>query len=388
MLTLGLAATAVAGSPAAPLEVGGAVLVREAGTRLRSEPTLRSDVIAELEEGRWLELVATGEVATIAGLEALWLHVRDPWAPMGDGLLAGPWEGWVWGGLIEPAPSAVPEVTHALWDRVFALSGGGPGLLMWALRPATDDPGALELGEWHASTQAPTRIRRLHGWQAVDSIHRREPGTDRIWLWLSGRGDDGRGRGQLVPTDSDAAPLDVVLRSELAEGQRLRGSLFLIDLEGDGRDEAVVQWVRTDRSGVVLERHFAPFILEADGTSRPGPGGQVREALLPPPDLQVRGVELLRRSGEPVVVVTVANAGARSEPTRLDVAITPRGDDLETLHRAAVRGLAPGEELEIELTVALTRDRGAAVLVDALVVPAGVELDLGNNRLARWTAAR
>jgi hypothetical protein len=373
--------------PAAPiLEPGAAVLVLEGGTRLRSEPSLRADVITDLEEGRWLELVAIGEPQVVAGLQAPWLQVRDPWAPLGDGMLAGPWDGWVWGGLVGPAPASAPQITHALWDRAFAVPERGPGPLMWALRPAADEPGVVELGEWTGPTQAPDRIRPLRGWQAIDAIHRRDPGNGRIWLWLTGRGDAGQGRGQLVPTGVDAEPLEVMLSGEPAEGQLLRGRLFLIDLEGDGQDEAVVQWIRFDRDGEVLDRHFAPFVLEADGSSRPGAGGQVREALLPPPDLRIRAVDLQRSGGGVVAVVAVVNSGARSGPTRLDVTVAPRADGQEVQLRGEVPALVPGEELEIRLPISLPRGGTGTFLVDALVVPVGVEADLGNNRLARWTS--
>lgn len=370
----------------AAMEPGQAVLVQSGGTRLRVEPSLRADVVTELEEGRWLELVSVGELATVAGVEAPWLQVRDPWAPMGDGLLAGPWEGWVWGGLVGAAPEEVPEVTHALWDRLFADPGGGAGPRMWALRPAADQPGVVEVGEWTGTAQAPDRVRPLVGWQAIDSIHRQDPGNGRTWLWLIGRGDDGHRRGQLVPTSCDAEPLEVILSGEPAPGQRLRGSLYLIDLEGDGQHEAVVQWVRSGADGEVHERHFAPFQLDADGTVRQAPGAQVRDALLPPPDLAVRAVGLRRSGRQAFAVVTVANAGARSEPTRLDVSVAARVGGQDLLVRADLPALAPGEERELELPVGLPRGTVGGFLVDAVVVPTGVEADLGNNRLARWTA--
>lgn len=381
-----LPAPLLAGPGEPPLEAGQALLVREGGTRLRAGPSLRDDVVTTLEEGRWLELVAVGEPATLSGVEAPWLQVRDPWAPMGDGLLAGPWEGWVWGGLVGPAPEEVPKVTHALWDRLFAVPEGDVGPRMWALRPAADSPGVVEVGEWTGTSQAPDRVRPLAGWQSIDAVHRQDPGNGRVWLWITGRGERGRVRGQLVPTGSDAEPLEVLLSGEPAPGQWLRGDLYLVDLDGDGRDEAVVQWARSDADAEVIERHFAPFDLADDGTVAPAPGAQVRDALLPPPDLKVRQVGL-RRSGRKVLaVVSVVNAGARSEPTRLDVKVAPKSRGAQVRARADVPALAPGEEWLLEVPLELPRATALGFLVDAVVVPTGVEADLGNNRLARWTA--
>ena len=359
----------------------------EGGTRLRAEASLRSDVVTVLEAGRWLELLAVGELATVAGIEAPWLRVRDPWAPLGDGLLAGDWRGWVWGGLVGPAPDDLPEVTHALWDRLFATPAGGEGPRMWALRPAADQPGVVEVGEWTGSGQAPDRLRPLDGWLSIDSIHRQDPGNGRVWLWLTGRGSDGHRRGQLVPAGCAAAPLEVALTAEPSPGQQLRGGLYLIDLDGDGVDEALVQWVLTDAAGEIVQRHFAPFALAADGTTSQSPGAQVREALLPAPDLQVRAVALRRqRSDGALVEVTLFNGGARSTATRLDVSVAGSAMAEPTVHRAEVPALSPGQEVRLELAVDLGRRGSGRFLVEALVVPRGVEVELANNRLARWTS--
>jgi len=383
---LALTLPGIAGaSPAEGLQPGQPLLVLEGGTRLRAAPNLRADVVTPLEEGRWLELRSVGETATVGGQEAPWLEVYDPWAPMGDGLLAGPWEGWVWGGLVAPAPETVPQVTHALWDRVFAAATEQVGPKMWALRPAADQPGVVELGEWTGPSEAPDRVRPLTGWQAIDAVHRRDPGNGRAWLWIVGRASAGHLRGQLVSTASDADPLEVMLSGEPGPGRWQRGSLYLVDLDGDGLDEAIVQLVHTDANGEVTERRFVPFELADDGSVRPAPGEQVRDALLPPPDLEVRRVGLESDGAETSVVVALANRGARSEPTRLDVTVAPRGPGDEQRLRLDLPAMAPGEEREVTLPVTLPR-LVRDLLIDAVVVPVGVEVDLGNNRLARWTA--
>ena len=45
----------------------------------------------------------------------------------------------VWGGLVAPAPETVPQVTHALWDRVFAAATEQVGPKMYRVGDVTVD---------------------------------------------------------------------------------------------------------------------------------------------------------------------------------------------------------------------------------------------------------
>jgi hypothetical protein len=387
VLACSLAPSPADADPLAGLEAGAAVVVIEGGSRLRTAPTTRSDVVTGLEQGRVLELVERGETATIAGVDAPWVRVRDPWAPL-SGVLAGPWEGWVWGGLLAPSPAGTPEVTHALWDRMFAAAGSdGATPRAWGLRSAAERDGALELGEWIDADPAPDRIRQLEGWTVVEAVHLKEPGGDRPWLWVLGRSAEGQRRGLLIPTGSDAEPLDLVLSTDLDGGQRLDGEFFLIDLDGDGVDEAVVQWVRRGADGEPIERHFAPFELAADGTSRPG-RGQLRDALLPPPDLRITGVVVEAVGRRARLEIRVVNDGSRSEPTRLEVRVSPvdgRGRTATVEAELPLPALSAEETRELDLEVDLPRGAWGRCYLEVLAVPVGVELGLDNNRLARWT---
>lgn len=343
--------------------------------------------MAELEQGRWLQVVARGDVETIGTTTAPWFQVRDPWAPLGNGPLAGPWEGWIWGGLLGPLPAGLPELTPALWDRVLVADEAEPGRpSMWALRPAADEPGVVEIGEWSDPSPTPGLIRRQEGLAGIDAVHRLDPGNGRTWLWITGTGLVGETTGQLVPTGCQLPSLVVTLDAETVLGRRERTRLYLVDLDADGVQEAILHGTEEDAASVV-RRSYSFLRLGADGRIDGPEGVEVRDGLLPPPDLAVRSVTIDVAASPATVFLTLANDGSRSDPTRLEIRVAGSGTSASAplLSILDLPSLAPAEERRITVPVVVPRTSGRRFLVEVLVVPTGVESSLDNNRLARWT---
>lgn len=387
---------AVAQSTSA-FEPGGSVYVTDEQTRLRAAPSTRSDVLASLERGRWLEVVGTGDVLEIRGRAAPWIQVRDPWAPEAGAAFLTPTSGWVWGGLLHPLPEGLSPPSVANWERVVIrvdphtreidLAGGDGEAVAWAVHFDPDRDGAprtLEVAEWMRLGAAPSRSWKLVGWRRLARMAVVPLPDGLTWLQLEGQGNRRQSRILLRASLLDVPTLDLDHDIGVAAGHRST-SLLWVDTDEDGVDEVTVLEVTSDDLGRPIERGLSRFALAAKGP-RPLGNPMVRSALMPAPNLVVEGIEVARRGGGAAITVRVRSEAASAAAT--DVVVRTWGErpggrvGLErsalSVTRGALPALVPGRVAEVMLDAPLERG-WPSLAVDATIVPADVESQLDDN---------
>lgn len=347
------------GSAVAAPRPGDEVVVDASGLRLRAEPSLGGDVVAQLERGRWLRVIDSGPEQHIGARRAPWLRVVDPFAP-DDGAVR---EGWVWGALLQPLPRDAPRPDPVNWYRaVVSASPQGPRL--WTLHlPREDATGAPELGLWSAGDPGPSQVRPLPPWRSVEALHQRDVGRGRVWLWLQGVDTQGRAVGSLVPGDTVGTDALVVPLQDGAE----RSRFYLFDLDGDAVLEAVTLRESRDRWGRVDAWTLQAWSLGADGQLALRQRWE-RGGLMPLPDPRV--VRAGREGG--AIRVVLANDGALSVASQLEIRLGG------TRRRVPVEALVPGERRIVHVP----GTDGPGGTLEVVWIPAEVEADLDNNRLA------
>ena len=398
LMVLLTALPGVASGQPVDLSPGQSVYVADEQSRLRAAPSTRSDVLASLERGRWLEVVQTGELLVIQGRGAPWVQVRDPWAPDSDAPFVTPTSGWVWGGLLLPIPEGLSPPSVANWERVVVrvdphtreldLDGGDGEAVAWATHFDPDrkgTPRTLEIAEWLRLGATPARSWKLVGWRRLTRLAVIDLVDGLTWLQVEGQGNRRQNRILLRPSLLDAPVLDLDHDTGGAPHRRAT-TLLLVDAAADGIDELAVLEVTSDDTGQPLERGLSRFALTTEG---PQPIGEplVRSALMPAPNLVIESVEVARRRGLAHITLAVRSEAAATAATQVVIESwgeRPGGPSglsrsSRSVTRAELPALVPGRVAEVVLEAPLSRGWGRFA-VEATVVPATVESQLDDNR--------
>ena len=405
-LALALQLGALTASPALAApgpEVGAAVYVSGRGVRLRAGPSASTDVLAELEQGRWLAVDEVGDSATFDTHAAPWIRVSDPFAPLAASPFVGASAGWVWGGLVQTVPDATSPPSLANWERLILRVDPATGLVSpasergeavaWALHvnPGSESqPRTLEVGEWLRLGTTASRTWTALGWRSVSLLTTVEPGDGGAWLLIHGVAADGSDRIELRPSMLPGAGLVLDVRSTTQTG---RGQVDLLweDVDGDGVTELITLEHREDARGATVGLTLQSYTLRA------GVVGALAEAvnhepLLPAPNLRLEAPTIHRVSGRASATFNVVCDGAARPAGTLVVRATalsgwsggPRRTLGESVQRLAVPAMLPDQQVSITADVPLALHDAAQLIVQGVVLPQGPEAKLLDN-LARTT---
>lgn len=351
-MLLSLLIPCLAQAQAAP---GEAVRVNVDGAWLRVGPSTSADGVQLLEAGRWLELQERGPDDTIGAETAPWWSVSDPWAA-DEGA-----RGWVWGGLLDPLPEGLPSLEKTLWDRALVLGAEGPVSVVAVHRDRVG--GSLELAWWDRGSQTASGRRTLEGWTRFDGAWLKPTGAPRPWIWLDGESKQGD-QGQLLSLAEADELMPVLIEAPGHDSE-----LLLVDLDGDGVQEAVVLVTETSPNGRVARRRYESFSLTERGAALGRGDAEELAGLLDAPDLEL--TELSVQGDE--IRALVHNTGSSSRPTAV---LARFADGAPGVHsRRPLPALMPGQTLPISLPL----PPGAGTLL-VTVLPASIESVLSNNR--------